>query len=539
MFLLGKYCRTERAAGNIRHKFARTSRQQKHHRRKGVVLQALSSNGGQAGIFGDLDPDDTNELTTALNNAIAAEDYSLASKLRDRLRQLSGSDAAPPADWHSLGIPAWLADRAEQIGYRFPTEVQRRAAKVIGRGADAIIQSATGSGKTLAFVIPLLAALKYPPDAYPEDFQGPQLVIVVPTRELGVQTVMLIYQLFGGSVNAGIPGDPTNMFAYTGPRGVRVKGVLDKEEVVRAKNNGWLFASHVVVGTPQCLAELATPPNAFPLTACLRALAVDEVDAYPKDERESLDFVLAQACKQREQLPKPQVVLVGATLPSEDILDRYQQQGWMTDAVTLRVGRLGQVPAGLQHRYMLVDDARKLIVMCRQLRLDLAEQGEDAAPARVMVFVESEEAARAAAMPLRSGLWGDHKVSVLLPHGEEPIQALHAFRDNKATFLLATPSAARGLDLPAVSHVYNLDPPEDSVQYLHRAGRAGRIGSPVKGIVTTLVTKEQVPRLVDIAKELNLKFTEQPQPPADTLTDVEEGNIETAKRNLDDLYNLL
>lgn len=50
-------------------------------------------------------------------------------------------------------------------------EVQRRAAKVIGRGADAIIQSATGSGKTLAFIIPLLAALKYPPDAYPEDFQ--------------------------------------------------------------------------------------------------------------------------------------------------------------------------------------------------------------------------------------------------------------------------------------------------------------------------------------------------------------------------------
>lgn len=121
MSLLGKYCRTEREAKNIRYNCARTSRQQKHHRRKGVVLQALSSNGGQAGNFGDLDPDDTNELTTALNNAIAAEDYSLASKLRDRLRQLSGGNAAPPADWHSLGIPAWLADRAEQIGYRFPT----------------------------------------------------------------------------------------------------------------------------------------------------------------------------------------------------------------------------------------------------------------------------------------------------------------------------------------------------------------------------------------------------------------------------------
>ena len=52
--------------------------------------------------------------------------------------------------------------------------------------------------------------------------QGPQLLIVVPTKELGVQTVMLIYKLFGGSVNSGIPGEPTNMFNYSGPRGVKV-----------------------------------------------------------------------------------------------------------------------------------------------------------------------------------------------------------------------------------------------------------------------------------------------------------------------------
>ena len=53
--------------------------------------------------------------------------------------------------------------------------------------------------------------------------QGPQLLIVVPTKELGVQTVMLIYKLFGGSVNSGIPGEPTNMFNYSGPRGVKVR----------------------------------------------------------------------------------------------------------------------------------------------------------------------------------------------------------------------------------------------------------------------------------------------------------------------------
>lgn len=52
--------------------------------------------------------------------------------------------------------------------------------------------------------------------------QGPQLVIMVPTRELGVQIVMLIYKLFGGAVNSQVPGDAANMFTYTGPRGLKV-----------------------------------------------------------------------------------------------------------------------------------------------------------------------------------------------------------------------------------------------------------------------------------------------------------------------------
>lgn len=61
------------------------------------------------------------------------------------------------------------------------------------------------------------------------------------------------------------------------------------------------------------------------------------------------------------------------------------------------------------------------------------------------------------------------------------VQALHSFRDNKSSLLIATPQAARGLDLPAVSHVYNLGPADTPTEYLHRAGRAGRIGSPPGG----------------------------------------------------------
>lgn len=64
---------------------------------------------------------DSNQLQTALNNAIKSEDYVLASVLSKRLRELQGSDADLNLDWRSFGCPPWLAERAEQMGYRFPT----------------------------------------------------------------------------------------------------------------------------------------------------------------------------------------------------------------------------------------------------------------------------------------------------------------------------------------------------------------------------------------------------------------------------------
>jgi superfamily II DNA/RNA helicase len=78
-------------------------------------------------------------------------------------------------------------------------------------------------------------------------------------------------------------------------------------------------------------------------------------------------------------------------------------------------------------------------------------------------------------------------------------------RDRAASLLLATPSASRGLDLPAVSHVYNLGVPASGArEYLHRAGRAGRIGSTTGGLVTSIVTQDELPTLKFIAAELGL-----------------------------------
>lgn len=129
----------------------------------------------------------------------------------------------------------------------------------------------------------------------------------------------------------------------------------------------------------------------------------------------------------------------------------------------------------------------------------------DAAPARVIVFAPSEEAARAAAEPLRAALWSQHTLSVLLPSGAEPVKALTAFRDRHASLLLATPAASRGLDLPGVSHVFCLGAAPDAREYLHRAGRAGRLGSTTGGIVTSIVAPGELAALQAQAAELGVE----------------------------------
>lgn len=80
------------------------------------------------------------------------------------------------------------------------------------------------AGKTAAFLVPALCQLDYPPELFPEDLEGPQLLLLVPSFELGVQACMLLYKLWGGNISSRTPGDPANMFSYTGPPGIKVGG---------------------------------------------------------------------------------------------------------------------------------------------------------------------------------------------------------------------------------------------------------------------------------------------------------------------------
>lgn len=506
---------------------------------------------------------DENQLQTALVSALEAEDYHKAAALRDRLSQRSGGQA-PRIDWEALGLPDWLTSRVEQLGFRFPTEIQRAALPQLLTGRDGAIRSQTGSGKTLAFLLPALAALAATPEVYADeskgppvwvaeaggrrweravyqdDLKGPEVLVLVPTLELGAQLALLCYRLLGGNISARRPGDSANIYRYRGPRGVKVKGLLTKEEVVMAKATTYLRGVAVVIATPAAALETYKDPQGVPMLDYLRAVAVDEADACAAGEQgAALAEVLEAAAAAKGTGQKPHVVLVGATV-GDAAVEAATAAGWLRDPVLVTAPgeQTRQVPGGLVHRYVACDPSRRLAVAARLLRRDLEEADADRAPARAVVFAADSASTEASAEPLRAALWGRHRMAVLLPRGFEPITALHAFRDNAATLLLTSPHASRGLDLPAVSHVYSLAPPADAAEYLHRAGRTGRIGSTLGGIVTTLLSEEEVPELLRMAESLGLELRREEEPPAPQLSP-ETTDTETARLGLEDLYSLM
>ena len=183
-----------------------------------------------------------NLLTTLLQQAIQAEDYSLAASLRDELSQAT---ATPPGllEWPTPPLPSWLAARLlalENPSYPFPTPLQSTLLATLHTTqtpatatstSTTLIHAPPGTGKTLSYYLTTLPQItpslltrvqnRPPPPA------TPLLLILVPTTALAIQSSLLAYTLLGGTVRPPTgseytPGSTQNMFKYTGPRNVKI-----------------------------------------------------------------------------------------------------------------------------------------------------------------------------------------------------------------------------------------------------------------------------------------------------------------------------
>ena len=542
---------------------------------------------------------DENLLTTSLNRAITDEDYELAAKLSKRLQVVQNLNGGRDAreillDWRMLGVAEWMAARAEALGFRFPTGIQRKATMAFLDGDRLIVMSAqTGTGKTLAYLVPTVDQM---------DFVGRkmlQILVVVPTRELVVQTTMLAYKLTGGSISRGVPGDRGNMFNYSGPQGLIVKGVFEQRHVLDPDPE--LSTAEIVIGTPEELAELKR--QGVVEVDLASHIICDEADALFENHKEAMRELLK---------PSPfvpvmetrQICLVGVSIASdsflkdvqevvpfyeptiiqtqaidyegqgleerkkdiekdvEEVLEglaklggRGEEEGGSTslgEAATKSsndnvgsknnsVGGNKRLPPNIRHRVLYSEPGRKLVTLCRQIRADAIAAGEDKPPPRTLVFVKDTPAAEIVAGPLRKALWGAHTLVTLLPEGREALRVVEDFDKGKASIMVCTAQVSRGLDLRNVAHVYSLDVP-NAKEYVHRAGRCGRVGAVDPGVVTSIVSDEEKESYENVVDELQIKSEEIETIEVEKMgrgTDDEEEALSQLQRLLDDNFYLL
>ncbi|WP_328839062.1 DEAD/DEAH box helicase [Methylobrevis albus] len=336
----------------------------------------------------------------------------------------------------ALGLSEPLRRALAAHGYETPTPIQAQAIPTVLTGRDLLGLAQTGTGKTAAFALPILDHLANDPKrAAPKSMRA---LILAPTRELVVQ----IAESFG------------KYGKFTRLRHTTIFGGVGQGPQVKALSQG----IDIVVATPGRLLDLIEQ----------RLVRLDAVERLVLDEADRMfDMGFIRDVRRIVKLmPKErQSLLFSATMPKEvEHLAMEVLRDPVRVAVTPQVITVEKIDQRLYH----VPTAAK-----RGLLSDLLA---DPAMSRVIVFTRTKHGANRVSEQLeKSG------VNAAAIHGNKSQgarqRALQGFRDGEVRVLVATDLAARGIDVPEISHVVNYDLPVEPESYVHRIGRTARAGA--------------------------------------------------------------
>ena len=356
-------------------------------------------------------------------------------------------DSLPPVSLDAL--PAHMQDACARAGWMRLMPVQAHALPYLMAGRDIMVQSRTGSGKTGAYLLPLLSLL----DA---EEKKPQALILAPTRELASQVEHEARVLFEG----------------TGLSVAALYGGVGYGRQLDALRSG----VQLIVGTPGRVLDHLLK-RTLSLDA-LKALIFDEADRML-----SIGFYPDMKEIQRYLPRRPLLsTLFSATYP-QHVLNLAGE--FLRDPQMLSLSQ-GQVHvAAIQH----------LFVECGRMDKDrtLVRLMETENPTSAIIFCNTKSNVHYVTAVLKGfGYDADELSADLSQNKREAVLA--RLREGKVRLLVATDVAARGIDIPALSHVFLYEPPEDRESYIHRAGRTGRAGA-----VGTVIS------LVDIMQKMELQ----------------------------------
>ncbi len=377
----------------------------------------------------------------------------------------SEESAIEPADVPSEismeGLTPELRAACDRAGWKILTPVQAKSIPYILAGRDMMVQSRTGSGKTGAYLLPIMQKINMQQNAA-------QALVLVPTRELALQVSKEAQMLTQG----------TNL------RTVVVYGGVGYNAQLEAFRGG----AQLVVGTPGRILDHLLK-NTLSLDH-LKILIFDEADRML-----SMGFY-PDMVKIRKYIPSREILssMFSATFPPQVIrlADQFLRQPQLLSLSGNQVHI-----AEIEHIYYVVPGMRKERSLVRIIEIEN--------PASAIIFCNTKDTVHYLSVVLkRFGYDSDELSSDLVQSMREKVMA--RVKRGALRFLVATDVAARGIDIPDLSHVIQYEPPEDPEAYIHRAGRTGRMGS--SGVAISLVAEMEKFKLQSIARYYNINMEE-------------------------------
>ncbi len=382
-----------------------------------------------------------------------------------------------------LGLSQPVLQALDLKGYNEPTPIQAQAIPPVLEGRDLMGIAQTGTGKTAAFMLPSIDRLRAADNQTP--FKSCRMLVLAPTRELAGQIAQSAKD-------------------YGALAGLKVHSIVGGTSVNKDRNK-LHRGTDILVATPGRLLDLIDQ----------KAFTLDKVEILVLDEADQmLDLGFIHALRRISQLvpEERQTLFFSATMPKQiqELVGKYCR-----NPVKVSVTPASTTAERIdQYLFMVQQDEKQTL-----LELILSERHQVPGKfERVLIFARTKHGCDRVVKRL-----GQVGIPANAIHGNKSQpqreRALDEFKRAKTPILVATDVAARGIDIPGVSHVINYELPNVPEQYVHRIGRTARAGKD--GIAIAFCAEDERDYLRDIRKKTDAEFERLPLP--DNFRAVVEG----------------
>ena len=364
-----------------------------------------------------------------------------------------------------FGLTENFLNGLKDLGYLKPTIVQNTVFTPVREGRDIVVQSRTGSGKTTAFCLPLLTQIKPLPVV--------QAIVLVPTRELARQ----------------VATEASRLGHHSQIKIAAIYGGASFTAQIAALNGG----AQVVIGTPGRMRDLVDRKNLKLQNVTFAVL--DEAD-----EMLSMGF-WEDVTHILRQLPATrQTLLFSATMP--DAIQAALPQ-IVKDPLHLNLSSDTATVKSIRHVIHVEDDTQPKA-------RNLLQAIEFHHPTNSIVFCNTKEETEVFERYLRRFGFNARALNGDMPQNARE-RVMQEMRDGKLDLIVATDVAARGIDISGITHVFNVELPNDSDVYVHRTGRTGRIGK--LGVAVNLIRAKDAMQIGTLKEKFGIEFEEVALPP--------------------------